>query len=639
MQTLFSIRYFLVFLVLISSLSLSAQEHKKEVRKLTEQGTELFQLENYPGALELFLQAYELQPEEPMLAYSIGLCYSKIDQKLVALPYLEKAKNGGVQFPDLNYNLGVSLHLAHRFPEAIKLLHEYRMEAEKDQYEEIDRLVENCKIGIELMKTPLDVKITNLGPEVNSIYPDYHPSISADETTLLFISRRDNTTGGLKDVQDNHFFEDIYISNKVNGKWDLAKDLGNGINTNSHDGCVGVSPDGQELFVYRWTQGKDGELFVSDLKGDTWSSPRNLGTNINSSLWESDASTTSDKKAIFFTSNRKGGLGGRDIYMAKKMANGEYGLPVNLGPKINTKFEEDAPFIHADGKTLYFSSRGHKSMGGFDIFSCTIDIETGAILTEPVNVGYPINTADDDVFFVWSADNKRAYFASERTGGFGEKDIYMLERKEAAAALVVLKGRVTSCDKNTPVSAKIVVTDLATSKVIGNYSSNSSSGNYLVILPAGKNYGLAVESPGYLFYSKNVDIPFLDHYKEIDNSICLERIKVGTKIILRNVFFDVDKATLRSESEGELTRLLEILTNNKSMKIQISGHTDSDGNDDHNLKLSDARAHAVVDYLVAKGIEASRLTFKGFGETKPVVANDTPENKQLNRRTEIEITE
>jgi outer membrane protein OmpA-like peptidoglycan-associated protein/tetratricopeptide (TPR) repeat protein len=639
MRLLHSFKNILFFLFVFLSIQLSAQENKKEIRKLTEQGNEIFLTGNYYGALDLFLKAYQLNPDDPMLAYSIGLCYSNIDQKLLALPYLEKAKKGGVEFPDLNFHLGASYHLAHRFEEAIKLLQSYRMEAEKDQFEEIDQLVANCKVGIELLKTPLDVKITNLGPSVNSKYPDYHPSISADETTLLFISRRDNTTGGLKDIQDNHYFEDIYISNKVNGKWDLAKDLGNGINTESHDGCVGISPDGQELFIYRWSQAKDGDLFVSDLKGTEWTAPRNLGNNINSNLWESDASTTSDKKVLFFTSNRKGGLGKRDIYMARKMPNGEYGLAVNLGPKINTKLDEDAPFMHADGKTLYFSSKGHKSMGGFDIFSCTIDIETGVILTEPVNVGYPINTADDDVFFVWSADNKRAYFASERTGGYGEKDIYVLERKEAAAALVVLKGKITSCDKNTPVSAKIVVTDLATSKVIGNYSSNSSSGNYLVILPAGKNYGLAVESAGYLFYSKNVDIPFLDHYKEIDNNICLERIKVGTKIILRNVFFDIDKATLRSESEGELARLLEILSNNKSMKIQISGHTDSDGNDDHNLKLSDARAHAVVDYLVAKGIDASRLTFKGFGETKPVAANDTPENKQLNRRTEIEITE
>jgi outer membrane protein OmpA-like peptidoglycan-associated protein/tetratricopeptide (TPR) repeat protein len=629
----------LIVVLIFSCFNLFAQDHKKEIKKFTEQGNENFVAGNYAAALESFLKAYQFQPEDPMLSYSVGICYSNLDQKLVALPYLEKAKKGGVTFPDLDFNLAGSYHLAHRFEEAVSLLEKYKMDTEKDMMDQVDQLIAYCRNGMELVKKPLDVKITNLGPSVNSKYPDYHPSISADETTLLFISRRDNTIGGGKDVQDNHYFEDIYISHKTDGKWSMAEDLGDGINTASHDGCVGVSPDGQELMVYRWSEKSDGDLYVSELKGDSWTNPKNLGTNINSKAWESDASITSDRRAIFFTSNRDGGFGARDIYMCRRLANGEYSLPVNLGNKINTEYEEDAPFIHADGKTLYFSSRGHKSMGGFDIFSCTINIETGAILTEPVNVGYPINTADDDVFFVWSADNKRAYFASEREGGYGEKDIYMLERKEAAAALVVLKGKVMACDSKSPVHAKIVVKDLTTSKTVGVYTSNSSTGNYMVIMPAGKNYGISVESPGYLFYSKNIDIPFLDHYKEIDDEICLEKIKVGTKIILRNVFFDVDKATLRSESEGELEKLFEILSNNKSMKIQISGHTDSDGNDDHNLKLSDARAHAVVDYLIAKGVDASRLTFKGYGETRPVMPNDTPENKQLNRRTEIEITE
>ena len=278
-------------------------------------------------------------------------------------------------------------------------------------------------------------------------------------------------------------------------------------------------------------------------------------------------------------------------------------------------------------------------MGGYDIFSCTIDLETAKILTNPVNVGYPINTADDDVFFVWSPDNKRAYFASEREGGYGEKDIYMLERKDIEAQLVVLKGKILSSQTKLPLGSKITVIDNVTQKSMGVYESNSSSGNFIVILPEGKNYGIRVESPGYFFYSKNIDIPVLEHYQEIDDTISLDPLKVGTKIVLRNVFFDIDKSTLRNESEAELNHLLEILQNNKNIKIQISGHTDSDGNEDHNLALSEARAHTVADYLINKGIESSRLTYKGYGETKPYAPNDSPENKQLNRRTEIEIIE
>jgi outer membrane protein OmpA-like peptidoglycan-associated protein len=637
------ILFFCVFFTLLSTESKS-QNNKKEARKLTEQGNELYLIEKYHEALDLFLKADQLEPNVPMLSYSIGLAYSQTDQRLKALPYLEKAKQAGLPYPDIDFNLGHSYLLAHKFNEAIKCLEAYKKNfkpSDKDEMEVIDRLISNCKNGIEFAKNPVDVKITNMGPVINSQYPDYKPSVSADESTLLFTSRRENSTGGKKDERDNHYFEDIYSSTKVNGQWASPLDIGNGINTESHDGCIGLSPDGQEMFIYKWLKNTEGDIFVSDLKGSNWSTPKNLGSNINSASWESNATITADKRFIFFTSKRKSiyGQEQRDIYMAKRLSNGEFASPILLGPRVNTKFEEDAPFIHADGKTLYFSSQGHKSMGGFDIFSCTVNTETGEITSDPVNVGYPINTADDDVFFVWSADNKRAYFASEREGGYGEKDIYMLERKEAAAALVVLKGTVTSCDKKSPISAKITITDNVSGKPIGTYTSNSSSGNYIVIMPAGKNYGIAIEAPGYFFYSKNIDIPFLDHYEEIHDQVCLEKIKVGTRIVLRNVFFDVAKATLRPESESELERLLEILHNNKEMKIQISGHTDSDGNDDLNLKLSDARAHAVVDYLVSKGIDAARLTYKGFGETRPVAANDTPGNKQLNRRTEIEILE
>jgi outer membrane protein OmpA-like peptidoglycan-associated protein len=240
---------------------------------------------------------------------------------------------------------------------------------------------------------------------------------------------------------------------------------------------------------------------------------------------------------------------------------------------------------------------------------------------------------------VWSADNKRAYFSSVRDGGYGDKDLYVLERDEANAALVVFKGRIISCQESKPVAATIVVLDNANGKPVGVYNSNSSTGKYTIILPAGKNYGISVEAPGYLFYSKNIDIPFLNHYLEINDTICMDQIKIGKKIVLRNVFFDLDKATLRSESEAELERLREILVKNPHIKIQILGHTDSDGSDDYNMKLSHARAKAVVDYMVKKGVDVARMKFHGYGETKPVAPNDTPENKQLNRRTEFEILE
>lgn len=491
------------------------------------------------------------------------------------------------------------------------------------------------------MKNPVNVKIKNLGPVINSKYPEYVPVISADESTLIFTSRRDNTTGGKRDkTHNNQFMEDIYISTKSDDStWTTPVSVGNLINTEDHDACAGISPDGQKMFIYKSVKGikKSGDLYYSELKGKIWSAPKSLGPNINSPDWEPSVSVTADEKLLFFSSDRKGGLGGTDIYVSKKLPNGEYGPAKNLGPKVNTKYDDDAPFIHVDGRTLYFSSKGHNSMGGFDIFYVTVNPETGLPISEPQNIGYPINTAGDDIYFVWSADGKRAYFSSEREGGYGDKDIYCLEREVEEAKLVVMRGIVTDKETGDPIGANITVVDNETQKVIGVYNSNSSTGKYVVILPAGKNYGISVEAPHYLFYSKNVDIPNLDSYKEIKDSIKLSPIKAGSSIILRNVFFDYNKATITPQSEVELERVVRILKLNPTLKIRISGHTDSDGSDEYNLKLSQQRAQSVVDYLIAKGINKERLVATGYGETRPIAPNDTPENKQLNRRTEFEI--
>lgn len=621
------------------------QSYPKEVKKILSNADEYMEIEDYNNALPLYVQAEKMVPKDPAISFKVAKCMFELRHEVKALPYLEAAKKDQDAIDDpeheLGWMLGSSYHKAHQFDKAIATLKTYRSminPKEKEALEEVDLLINNCVNGKTMVQNPKSkITIKNLGPGVNSSFNDYAPVISADESTLIFTSRRDNTTGGQK--SDNEWNEDIYHSVKSDTVWSTAVNMGPTINTASHDASVGLSPDGQELFVYRATAANGGDLFISNLTGTVWSEPKPLNNNINTPYWEPSASTTSDETILFFTSNRKGGLGGRDIYMSRKQPNGEFGPAINLGPKINTKFDEDCPFIHPDGKTLYFSSKGHKSMGGFDIFSTTIDLATATILSEVENIGYPINTADDDVFFVWSADNKRAYFASEREGGYGEKDIYMLIREDADADLAVLKGKIISCDTKKPVAATIIVTDLSTQQPVGIYNSNASTGKYTVILPAGKNYGITVEAKGYLFYSKNIDIPKLDHYVEYNDEICLNKLKKGTTIVLRNVFFDVDKATLRKESEDELERLEKILKQNPEIKIEIAGHTDSDGSDDHNLKLSDARAKAVVDYLITKGISKDMLKWKGYGESQPQVPNDTPENKQLNRRTEIKILE
>ncbi len=638
---------FLTFIFLITLFTGNAQNNPQKAKKLLKEALAYIKSDEIDGALPILEEAYENEQNNPELNYQFGVVLVMLKHEIRAIKPLESAKAANYSNPDLEYYLGVAYHVNHKFDKAEASLNKFKANAGEPSEEtsfkiqDANRRIEMCKNGKELIKTPEKVIIKNLGPKINTKYPEYTPVISADEYTLLFISRHENTTGGQKDKDNNnHFMEDIYISTKeTDTTWSAPKHVSTAINTEDHEGVAGLSPDGQKMFIYKSVKSthKSGDLYYSLLKGNEWSKPISMGPNVNSPDFEPSISVTSDEKMIFFTSNRKGGFGGTDIYVSKLLPTGVYGPARNLGSKINTKYDEDAPFIHADGKTLYFSSQGHNSMGGYDIFYCTINPETGDIITEPSNIGYPINTADDDIFFVWSADGKRAYFSSEREGGYGDKDIYVLERDQSDAKLVVLKGVILSKESEEPIAGSITVVDIATQQIVGIYNSNSSSGKYTVILPAGKNYAVSVEAPHYLFYSKNIDIPQLNEYREFKDTIKLEPIKVGSSIVLRNVFFDYNKASLRPESESELARVVKIMKLNPTLKIQIAGHTDSDGNDDYNLKLSENRSKSVVDYLVTKGVAITRLTNKGFGETVPIAPNDTPENKQLNRRTEFKI--
>ena len=637
-------RFYLLCLFLVLGFIKYVEAQKlPTIKKTITKADKLFGAGHWDEALMLYLNADSVAPGDPDVTYAIGRCYGKKNEYYKSLRYFDNAKKKGNLSPELDYHYGKALHQSHKFDEAINELTLFKAKlAPSDKRSiEIDKVLEYCKNGAELIKNPVEVTITNLGPTINSKYADFSPAINADESMIVFTSRRENTTGGHLDPQDHLYFEDIYFAKKNNGTWSAAESVGEEINTESHDACVGLSADGQEMLIYKSLSSHNGDLYISDLLGHTWSKPKDLGVNVNSKHWEPAASLSSDGNALFFSSNRPGGVGGTDIYMSRKDDKGVFGPAIILGPEINTSGDENSPFIHEDGKTLYFSSNGQKSMGGFDVFAVTLNMSTGQTTSKSENLGYPINTAHDDVFFVWSADSKRAYFSSVREDGYGEKDIYMLERKNKEAALVVYKGKVLDCDKKTPLFSKIVVTDNATGKKVGEYHTNSETGEYIVVLPADVNYGIEVDvaSPHYLFYSKNIDISNLKNYEEIIDSICITKVSVGSKIVLRNVFFDVDKAVLRPESEVELNKLYGILLHDPKMKIRIGGHTDNDASHEHNLKLSDARAHAVRDFLFNKGINSDRVLWEGYGETKPAFPNDSPEHKQLNRRTEIEIVE
>ena len=353
---------------------------------------------------------------------------------------------------------------------------------------------------------------------------------------------------------------------------------------------------------------------------------------------------------MYFSSDRPGGKGGLDIYSVKKLPNGVWAQPVNV-EQLNTPYDDDAPFIHSDNRTLYFSSKGHKTMGGFDIFMSIHNEETGN-WSEPQNMGYPLNTADDDIYFVWSADGERGYFSSFREDGYGDLDIYVVQRPVTGKFFMVFKGTVLDEDTKKPVAANIVFFDETASNLVGVYNTDSKLGKFSAIIPPNHKYKVIINASGYEEVEDFVVTPDIkEYYEQADtfyvkrgaaaaiDTVPDERPMVGEIFALNNVYFDFDKATLRPESMSDLDKAFAILDKFPGIKVEVGAHTDSKGNDEYNLKLSERRAKSVVDYLVKKGITIDRLIAKPYGESNPVDTNETDEGRQKNRRVEIKVVE
>lgn len=490
---------------LFHSTSSQAQTDHHLVKKLEHNAKEYFKSDEYLDALPLYIKLDSLVPQNGEYCFRAGVCYFNTFAKSKSLPYLIKAKNLLYPDRDLLLYLAHSYHLNHKFDEAISAFQKFKDSVAtkpadphfhskmKEEQKDIARYIEMCETGKKLVADSLDFVIDNLGPNINSQYPDYVPIVSADEHVLIFTSRRPSTTGGETDPADEHYYEDIYISTKdQNGKWTAPQNMGSKVNTEYHDACIGLSPDGHKLFIYRAEEGL-GDIYVSKLKGTEWSVPELMGKEINFESWEPSATISADEKTVFFTSDRAGGFGGTDIYAMKLNKDGSWSKPENMGSGINTKYDEDAPYIHPDNKTLFFSSKGHKTMGGFDIFTTTFNDSTQK-WSEPENAGYPINTADDDIFFIWSADGTKGYFSSYRPDSYGEKDLYIIHRPEGTSNVLVLKGNIYDKETKQPVEANITLTDNDKHEQVATYHSNSSTGRYVVVLPHGTHYGIQVST-------------------------------------------------------------------------------------------------------------------------------------------------
>jgi outer membrane protein OmpA-like peptidoglycan-associated protein len=484
------------------------------------------------------------------------------------------------------------------------------------------------------------VEIFKLDNAINSDFDDFAPVITADGSQMFFTSTRPFTEKEKKKNQEGK--ERIYVStyDADTKKWSNAEAMPDNINLpNINVSNIAISNDGQRLLIYQGFDVKQGDIFETVLKGKKWSDAVSVGKEINTEFHESSASIAPDGKTIYFVSERKGSIGGRDIWKSTLGPDNKWGTAENLGKTINTMQDEEAVFIHPDGKTLFFSSKGHKSMGGYDIYKSTFD---GTKWSKPQNLGAPINTEGDDLFFVLDASGKKAYYSSAKDGG--KQNIYEINfiplKKEAdlQPLVTILKGTVKDAQTKQAIEAKIEIIDNEKNEVIATFSSNSETGRYLVSLPSGKNYGINVSAAGYLFHSENFTLSDTASYKEVRKNILLNKADVGTKVVLRNIFFDFGKATLRPESINELNKLKKVMEENSTIKIEISGHTDNVASEEFNQKLSESRAKAVVDYLVQNGVAKERLTYKGYGKSQPIATNDTDEGRQENRRVEFKIT-
>lgn len=657
----------------------------KEILKVIEQGDEMFNGAQvmWKEAIPFYLKANEFNPSNAMLNFKLGACYLHSMDRDKALPYLEKALGLNPSAdPRLNYYLGQAYHLDYKFDDAIKYYSKYQSNVINDPnpwyLEELKMRIQQCYNGKEVIKNPIRVFIDNLGNNINTKFNEYGAVISADESVIIYTARRDNSTGGKKDPMLNEYFEDLYISyRQENGEWGPSQNLGENVNSKDHDAVSAISADGQKVLIYLGRKDNAGDLYECVLNGDVWSKPESLGKNVNTKDYhESSACYSPDGNTIYFVSDKPGGLGAHDIYITRKDEKGKWGPAENIGSVINTKYDEEGVYMHPDGKTLYFSSKGHNSIGGYDIFKTVYDESTKA-WGKPQNIGYPVNTTDNDVFFVISANGKHGYFTSNsQPESKGLRDLYVItflgpekpmvlnnednllaeatapiketviapvvEVKEAQ--LTILKGVISDFLSKEPLEAEIEIVDNQANQTIATFKSNSKTGRYLVSLPAGKNYGIAVKKEGYLFHSENFDIPKTAAFQEVEKNIELKQLAVGSKIVLRNIFFDLDKATLRPESTAELERLTKLMNDVPSLKIELGGHTDSRGSDSYNMDLSKRRAKAVVDYLTSKGISASRLKWEGYGETQLVngCSNGvrcSDEEHQANRRTEFKVLE
>ena len=609
-----------------------AKVNKKAV-PFFEKGIAEAQEGRFKEGIKFLQDAVKIDPRFLDAFLSIAGMYGEMKEYDAAIENYEKARAiDSLYFKD--YNLPYSINLAGkgRFEDALKAADVFlsisNLNEKSRKAGDYRRQSYQFAVNYAAQQRNNDYKFepTNLGDAINSPESEYYPTVTIDGKSFVFTRR----VRGIN--------EDFYGSTRTAEGWTTAKPLAGNINTASNEGAQNISQDGQWLiFTGCNMYGGQGscDLYISYLTANGWSEPENLGNIINTEAWESAPSLSPDKRDLYFASSRAGGYGASDIYVSHLLPNGRWSEPENLGPEINTVGSESCPFIHADNQTLYFTSNGHPGYGGDDLFLS----KKGPKNTwgKAINLGYPINTIENEGSLVIAADGRTAYYASDRGDSKGGLDIYTFELRSdiRPSKTLWVKGQVFDKKTLKGLPSAVELTDLSTQEVLSRVQTDET-GNYLVTLPVGKDYAFNVNRKGYLFYSENFQLTEKsDSVFHID--IPLQPIEANASIVLKNIFFDINKYDLKPSSTSELDKVFILLRDNPTLTIQLNGHTDNVGKPEDNLVLSNNRAQAVVKYLVTKGINAARLSFKGFGATQPVADNNTEEGRAKNRRTELKV--
>lgn len=645
------IKYFIIFIALIalnncSSYAQSFSSENKKAIKLYQEAQQFYQKFQLKEAEKSLIESIER--DNKFIEAATLLAYVYIDQgnpEKAKAAFKSAIAISPTAIPNNLYFLG-EMELQGGNYEAAENYFTQFLTTKPSESSLIDKSksgLDKIKFAKNAIKNPVRFEPKNLGPAINSEHAEYFPCLTVDENTILFTRRLPDQSS------PQGFNEEFYIAKKKNGKWTEARNMQKPINTPMNEGAPSLSADGQILFFTACElygnygperKGKGScDIFYTSRLGENWSRPINLGPPINSNHWETQPSFSSDGKTLYFVRGIRGRNGQRNgnIYTSVLDEKGYWSQPKLLPKNINTRMNEESVFIHPDGNTLYFSSDGHSGMGGLDIFMSRKGINGN--WTDPVNLGYPINTFRNENSLLVAADGKIALFASDRKDGFGDLDLYSFELDELfqPSAVSYFAGKIKDEKTKEPLRARFELIDLKTGETVVESYSNQSDGEFLVSLPAGKEYALNASKDGYLFYSDHFSIKKDNSKKAFRKDVLMQPIKVGQKIILKNIFFETAKYDLKESSRTEVNKLASFLKSNPTINIEISGHTDNVGKHDDNLTLSENRAKAVLNFLIQLEIDPNRLKAIGYGDQQAIADNSTAEGRAKNRRTEFKI--